>query len=109
MINTICFKALALSGGIFCLCGCSSIMSHSGGKEGLYPGTRANTQALSDPETSWAIKPLVALDLPFSAVMDTVFLPWDLYKNDNSLKSKVEASEKKNMEINSVIPPAKLL
>lgn len=109
MINTICFKSLVLSGGIFCLCGCSSIMSHSGGKEGLYPGTRANTQALSDPETSWAIKPLVALDLPFSAVMDTVLLPWDLYKNDNSLKSKVEASEKKNIAINSVIPPAKLL
>ncbi len=109
MINTICFKALALGCGILCLCGCSSIMSHSGGKEGLYSGTRANTQALGDPETSWALKPLVALDLPFSAVMDTVFLPWDLYRNDNSLKSKVEASEKKNMEINSVIPPAKLL
>lgn len=98
-----------LSGGIFCLCGCSSIMSHSGGKEGLYSGTRANTQALSAPETSWAIKPLVALDLPFSAVMDTVLLPWDLFRNDNSLKSKVEASEKKNMAINSIIPPAKAL
>ena len=98
-----------LSCGILWLCGCSSIMSHSGGKEGLYSGTRANTQALGDPETSWALKPLVALDLPFSAIMDTVFLPWDLYRNDNSLKSKVEASEKKNMEINSVIPPARLL
>ena len=109
MINKICFKALVLSGGIFCLCGCSSLMSHSGGKEGLYSGTRANTQALGNPDTSWALKPLVALDLPFSAVMDTVFLPWDLYRSDNSLKSKVEASEKKNMEINSIIPPAKFL
>lgn len=109
MINTICFKALVLSGGIFFLCGCSSILSHSGGKEGVYSGTRANTQALKDPETSWVLKPLVALDLPFSAVMDTVFLPWDFYRRDNSLKSKVEASEKQNMAINSVIPPAKLL
>lgn len=109
MINKICFKALVLSGGILCLGGCSSIMSHSGGKDGLYPGTRANTQALGDQETSWALKPLVALDLPFSAVMDTVFLPWDLYRNDNSLKSKVETSEKQNIAINSVIPPAKAL
>jgi len=109
MIKKICFKALMLSSGILWVSGCSSIMSHSGGKEGLYPGTRANTQTLSDPQTSWALKPLVALDLPFSAVMDTVFLPWDLYRNDNSLKSKVEASEKKNTELNSVIPPAKLL
>lgn len=103
------FKALVLSGGILCLGGCSSMMSHSGGKEGLYPGTRANTKTLQDPETSWAVKPLIILDYPFSAVMDTVLLPWDMYRHDNSLKSKVEASEKKNMQINSVIPPAKTL
>ena len=109
MIKKFYFKALVLSGGILCLSGCSSIMSHSGGKEGLYPGTRANAKTLSDPETSWAIKPLAALDLPFSAVMDTVLLPWDMYRHDDSLKSKVEASEKKNMEINSVIPPVKPL
>lgn len=109
MINKISFKALVLSGGILCLCGCSSIMSHSGGKEGVYSGTRANTKALGDSDTSWALKSLIAIDLPFSAVMDTVFLPWDLYRHDNSLKSKVESSEKQNMEINSVIPPAKAL
>jgi len=109
MIKNFYFTALVLSGGILCLSGCSSIMSHSGGKEGLYPGTRANTQALGDPETSWALKPLVALDLPFSAVMDTVLLPWDMYRKDNSLKSKVETSEKQNTEVNSVIPPAKAL
>lgn len=109
MIKNAYFKTLVLSGGILCLSGCSSIMSHSGGKEGLYHGTRSNARALGDPQTSWAIKPLIALDLPFSAVMDTVFLPWDMYRNDNSLKSKVETSERQNMEINSVIPPAKLL
>ncbi|MBS0848114.1 YceK/YidQ family lipoprotein [Citrobacter sp. JGM124] len=109
MIKNFYFKALVLSGGILCLGGCSSLMSHSGGKEGLYPGTRANTQALGDSETSWAVKPLVILDLPFSAVMDTVLLPWDMYRKDNSLKSRVETSEKQNMKINSVIPPAKTL
>jgi len=87
--------------------GCSSIMSHSGGKEGVYPGTRANTQALGDPNTSWAIKPLLVIDLPFTAVMDTVLLPWDMYRKDNSLKSRVEDSEKRNMAINGAIPPAR--
>jgi len=81
-------------------------MSHSGGKEGVYPGTRANAQALGDPDTSWAIKPLLVIDLPFTAVMDTVLLPWDVYRKDNSLKSRVEDSEKKNGAINAAIPPA---
>lgn len=107
MVKKICFKTLMLSGGILCLSSCSSIMSHSGGKEGLYPGTRANTKTLVDADTRWEIKPLVIMDLPFTIVMDTLLLPWDFYRHDNSLKSKVEASEKQNMAINSVIPPAK--
>lgn len=106
MVKKICFKTLILSGGILCLGGCSSIVSHSGGKAGVYPGTRANAQALTDPETSWSVKPLVALDLPFSAVLDTVFLPWDIYRQDNSVKSRVEASEQRNLAVNSAIPPA---
>jgi hypothetical protein len=43
--------------------------------------------------------------MPFTAVMDTVLLPWDMFRNDKSLKSQVEASESKNLATNSVIPP----
>ncbi|MFB5746447.1 MULTISPECIES: YceK/YidQ family lipoprotein [Cedecea] len=102
------FSTLVLSSGLFLLTGCSSMMSHSGGKEGVYPGTRASAATLGDDETSWAIKPLVALDLPFTAVLDTVLLPWDMFRKDNSVRSRVEASEKQNLATNSVIPPAEL-
>ena len=105
MTKLFCFKTLVLSCGILSLGGCSSIVSHSGGKAGLYPGTKANAQALTDPETSWSVKPLVALDTPFSAVLDTLFLPWDIYRKDNSLKSGVEVSERRNLAINAAIPP----
>lgn len=50
-------------------------MSHTGGGElGYYPGTRASYQMLKNDETSWGMKPLVALDMPFTAVMDTVLI-----------------------------------
>ncbi len=80
-------------------------MTHTGGQEGYYPGTRASYEMLADDETSWGYKPFVALDMPFTAVMDTVLLPWDMFRTDKSIKSKVEASEKQNLATNSVIPP----
>ncbi len=86
--------------------GCSSVMTHTGGQEGYYPGTRASYSMLTDDETSWGYKPFVALDMPFTAVMDTVLLPWDMFRTDKSVKSRVEASESKNLATNSVIPPA---
>ncbi|BAN97622.1 hypothetical protein E05_28560 [Plautia stali symbiont] len=38
---------------------------------------------LTDDNTSWAIKPLALIDLPFSAVMDTLLLPWDYFRADD--------------------------
>ncbi len=100
------FPKIILSSGLLVLSGCSSVMTHTGGQEGYYPGTRASYDMLADSETSWGYKPFVALDMPFTAVMDTVLLPWDMFRNDKSLKSQVEASESKNLATNSVIPPA---
>lgn len=88
------------------LTGCSSIMSHTGGKEGTYPGTRASAQMMGDSDTNWGTKTLVALDLPFTAVADTLLLPWDFFRKDNSVRSRVEKSEKENQATNAVIPPA---
>ncbi len=87
--------------------GCSSVMTHTGGQDGYYPGTRASYAMLTDDKTSWGYKPFVAIDMPFTAVMDTVLLPWDMFRNDKSVKSRVEASESKNLTTNSVIPPAR--
>jgi len=106
MINAL-FKTTVFSGMIL-LCGCSSVMSHTGGKEGTWPGTRASAGMISDDENGWGTKSLVALDLPFTALLDTLLLPWDLYRRDNSVKSRVEQSEIENQAINAAIPPASM-
>jgi len=74
-------------------------MSHTGASQGYYPGTRASAEMITDDNTSWAIKPLALIDLPFSAVMDTVLLPWDYFRSDDdkskdSIHERVMQSEK---------------
>lgn len=100
--------ALMMCSGIMFLSGCSSVMSHTGGKEGTYPGTRASATMIGDDETNWGTKSLAILDMPFTAVMDTILLPWDLFRKDNSVRSRVERSEERTQVTNSVIPPAKM-
>ncbi|UVC29422.1 YceK/YidQ family lipoprotein [Pantoea sp. SOD02] len=83
----------------FVTSGCSSVMSHTGASQGYYPGTRASAEMIADDNTSWAIKPLALIDLPFSAVMDTVLLPWDYFRSDDdkskdSIHERVMQSEK---------------
>lgn len=63
-------------------------MSHTGGKEGTYPGTRASATMIGDDETNWGTKSLAILDMPFTAVMDTLLLPWDVFRKDSSVRSK---------------------
>ncbi|WMY74430.1 YceK/YidQ family lipoprotein [Buttiauxella selenatireducens] len=96
---------IILGSGLLTVSGCSSVMTHTGGQDGTYPGTRASYQMLTDSGTSWGYKPFVVLDMPFTAIADTVLVPWDLYRTDKSLKSKVEASENANLATNSVLPP----
>ena len=99
---------LMMCSGIVLLSGCSSVMSHTGGKEGTYPGTRASATMIGDDETNWGTKSLAILDMPFTVVMDTILLPWDLFRKDNSVRSRVERSEERTQITNSVIPPAKM-
>ena len=55
--------------------GSSSAMTHTGPSQGYYPGTRASASVLTDEDCSWAVKPLAAIDFPFSSAMDTLPLP----------------------------------
>ena len=87
---------------------CSSVMSHTGGKEGTYPGTRASATMIGDDETNWGTKSLAILDMPFTAVMDTLLLPWDVFRKDSSVRSRVEKSEANAQATNAVIPPARM-
>ncbi|HCP6391402.1 TPA: YceK/YidQ family lipoprotein [Escherichia coli] len=94
--------------GMTLLGGCSSVMSHTGGKEGTYPGTRASATMIGDDETNWGTKSLAILDMPFTAVMDTLLLPWDVFRKDSSVRSRVEKSEANAQATNAVIPPARM-
>jgi len=61
--------------------GCSSVMSHTGADQGYYAGTRANVEMMKKDDTSWAMIPLLAIDLPLSAAMDTLLLPYDYLRS----------------------------
>ncbi len=104
MKNTLIVSTL-LSGMVL-LSGCSSVMSHTGGKEGVYPGMKASSTMLSDDDTNIGMKSLVVLDMPFTAVIDTILLPWDMFRTDSSVKSRVEKSEQASMATDNAIPPA---
>ncbi len=81
--------------------GCSSVMTHTGPNAGYYPGTRASMNMLTDKDTSWSMMPLAAIDLPFSAVLDTVLLPYDYLRKDSD---KTRESPRERMLHGSPLP-----
>ena len=93
-------KFVMISSCLVSLTACSSIMSHTGDNRGYYLGTQANNEIIGSHETTWGIKSLAVLDYPFSAITDTLILPWDYYRNNrsepSSLRDRVAASEKLN-------------
>ncbi|MGU0171553.1 YceK/YidQ family lipoprotein [Escherichia coli] len=99
--------AFMICSGMTLLGGCSSVMSIPG-EEGTYPGTRASATMIGDDETNWGTKSLAILDMPFTAVMDTLLLPWDVFRKDSSVRSRVEKSEANAQATNAVIPPARM-
>ncbi len=86
MMNMIAMKTYYLAGllagvSLAGTSGCSSFMSHSGPDQGYYSGTRASAKIIADSNSGWVMRPLAAIDLPFSAVMDTLLLPYDYYRS----------------------------
>lgn len=81
--------------------GCSSVMTHAGPADGYYSGTRAGAAIVADSNNGWVMRPLAALDLPLSAVVDTLLLPWDYYRKGSdqmasSPRERVLQSEREN-------------
>ncbi|HBV38735.1 MAG TPA: hypothetical protein DEF05_03345 [Erwinia sp.] len=94
--------------------GCSSFMSHSGPDQGYYPGTRASAKIVADSDSGWVMRPLAAIDLPFSAVLDTLLLPFDYYrsgrdKTGDSPHERVLRSEQENHTSDSLSQAAPLV
>ncbi|WP_428944624.1 YceK/YidQ family lipoprotein [Pantoea sp. FN060301] len=102
----IVLKTYRFAGLLACLSvasttGCSSLMSHTGPDQGYYPGTRASYETVTNADSGWVMRPLAAVDLPFSAVMDTLLLPWDYYRSGSdkaadSPRERILRSEKQN-------------
>ncbi|MGP6443533.1 YceK/YidQ family lipoprotein [Rahnella aceris] len=82
--------------------GCSSVMSHTGGDTGYYSGARADVNMIKSDDTSWAMTPLLLIDLPFSAVLDTVLLPYDYFRSGKvTTRDRVKASEEHNIALSN--------
>lgn len=64
---------------------------------------------IGNDETNWGTKSLAILDMPFTAVMDTILLPWDIFRKDSSVRSRVEKSEEETKMTNAVIPRRRCL
>lgn len=80
--------------------GCSSVMSHTGGHQGYYPGARADVEMMKSDDTSWAMTPLLIVDLPFSALLDTLLLPYDYYRQGKeNTRDRIKTSEDHNLAI----------
>ncbi|ONK02730.1 hypothetical protein BSK71_15030 [Pectobacterium actinidiae] len=94
LLKSALFSFIITGSGAVATSGCSSVMTHTGSDQGYYSGTRANVDMLRDDETSWAMMPLVAIDLPFSAVADTLLLPYDYYRAGSSDKNKLSTRER---------------
>lgn len=72
--------------------GCSSVMTHTGPDQGYYPGTRASADIVADSNSGWPMRSLAVVDLPFSALLDTLLLPMDYFRSgsDNAASSPRE-------------------
>ena len=86
-------------GRVMCCClslaaasGCAAIgvrENHGAGKP--YAGVRAEAHYLANPsEADYpGLQPLGILDMPFSFVVDTVCLPYDLIKTNDVIKNAI--------------------
>ncbi|UBX50634.1 YceK/YidQ family lipoprotein [Providencia alcalifaciens] len=100
MPNLFFFRSLAFPTLLtLTLSGCSSIMTHAGPTDSYYPGTKNSVDMLQHEDTGWVIKPLLVIDLPFTALMDTLLIPVDYMhssssQEENSPKKRVEQLDK---------------
>ena len=93
-----CLTITLLAGTTLLVGGCSSVMTRVGPSQGYYSGAKNDIKMIKDDDTGWAMTPLLALDLPFSAVVDTLLLPYDYYRSgsnpeDDSPRARVLRDE----------------
>jgi len=59
---------------------------------------------MKSDDTSWAMTPLLLVDLPFSALLDTLLLPYDYFRQGKeTTRDRIKVSEDHNLAISNGI------
>lgn len=79
--------------------GCASVMTRTGPPQGYYSGTKADVAVISNKNSGVISSSVAAVDMPFSALLDTVLLPYDYWrsgedKTKTSPQARLEQKEK---------------
>lgn len=88
---------LLLSLSLASLTGCASIEAHTDGRDKhVYPGVRSTVRQLKEAKSQWwdstCVRVMMVIDLPLSAIFDTLCLPCDIIGQAKASRS--ESSEK---------------
>ena len=79
---------------LFVFTGCGSFASRWNGERSAYVGVRHDANCMTHSPLGEEMLPLVALaDIPLSAVVDTLFLPYDLTGGEQEVRSQPPPSE----------------
>jgi uncharacterized protein YceK len=78
---------VCLAAAILFLTGCTSISARWRGERGrAYPGVRMDVEHVRNYQTEGEL--IAILDLPFSALVDTLFIPWDVDGEESALQAQ---------------------
>jgi uncharacterized protein YceK len=78
---------VCLAAAILFLTGCSSITARWRGERGrAYPGVRMDIDQVRTYGTEGDL--IAILDMPFSALVDTFFIPWDVDGEETALQAQ---------------------
>ena len=86
------FTLSALLLALTSLTGCGTLVSlaHDGGKDNppgqVFGGVKLNVKEIKDEEVLPVLKIINVIDLPFSGVLDTLFLPYTYWFNGDGDK-----------------------
>ncbi len=78
---------VCLAAALLFLTGCGSISSRWRGERGkAYPGVRMDVEHVKHYTTEGEL--IAILDIPLSAVVDTLFIPWDVESEETAARGQ---------------------
>ena len=78
---------VCLAAAILFLTGCASISARWRGERGkAYPGVRMDVEHVKNYQTEGEL--IAILDIPLSALVDTLFIPWDVVDAEDAVANQ---------------------